>query len=147
MDKMNTMESVQPCSGSYSYKRDLLLNAWLMVAAVVYVISLFLLKHHPDWTPLTRGLVTLSPLIPGLLYVRSCLRFVRGLDELQRRIQLEAWLFASLGSLIVATVVNVLNASGVGLAGLDHGLSLWGTYILTFALWLVGTAVANCRYK
>ena len=93
------------------------------------------------------ALLTLTPLIPGLLYVRDCLRFIRGMDELQRRIQMEAWLFAALGSLIIGTIINTLNAQGVSLGGLAHGLSLWGTFALTFVLWLVGTALANCRYK
>jgi len=47
-----------------------------------------------------RGLVAVAPLIPGLLYVRSWLRFIRGLDELQRRIQLEAFPVAALGQLL-----------------------------------------------
>jgi hypothetical protein len=148
MDKPNLLESVlQPCSEHYSLKKDLRLNAWLMVAAAVYVAILALLKHHPEWSPLTRGLFSLTPLLPGVLYVRTCLRFIRGMDELQRRIQMEAWLFAALGSLFIGTIINTLNASGVSLGGLQHGLSLGGTLILTFALWLVGTAIANRRYK
>ncbi len=147
MNSPNTLESVQPCSGQYSLKKDLRLNAWFAVAALVYCVALWLLKHHPDWTPLTRALVTLSPMLPGALYVRVCLRFVRGMDELQRRIQLEAWLFAALSTLVIGTVINTLAANGVPLGELSHGLSLWGTFILTFALWLVGTALANCRYK
>jgi hypothetical protein len=147
MDKPNIMESVSPCSGQYSLKKDLRLNAWLVAAAVVYVAILELLKRHPDWSPLARGLLTLTPLIPGILNVRSGLRFIRGLDELQRRIQLEAWLFASLGALIIGTIINTLNANGVVLGELKHGLSLWGAFTLTFVLWLVGGAIANRRYK
>jgi hypothetical protein len=147
MDQPNLIESVVPCSGQYSLKKDLRLNAWLVAAAVVYVAILELLKRHPEWSPLARGLLTLTPLVPGVLYVRSCLRFIRSLDELQRRIQLEAWLFASLGALIIGTIINTLNANGVILGDLKHGLSLWGAFTLTFVLWLVGSALANCRYK
>ena len=147
MDKLNTIESVQPCSGQYSLKKDLRLNAWFAVAAAFYLTNLLFLKRHPEWSPLTRGLLALTPVIPGLLYVRTCLRFIRGMDELQRRIQTEAWLFAALGTLIIGAILNTLNASGVFLGELKHGLSLWGTFVLTFALWLVGTAVANRRYR
>lgn len=147
MNKPNTLESVQPCSGGYSLKTDLRLNAWLAVAAAVYVAILMLLKRHPEWSPLTRGSLMLVPLLPGLLYVRACLRFVRGMDELQRRIQMEAWLFAALGSLIIGTVINTLNASGLFLGGLNHGLTIGSAFILTFVLWIVGTIFANCRYK
>src|ERR1035438_1148574 len=114
MDNPNLLESVlQPCSDHYSFKKDLRLNAWMIVAAAVYVAILELLKRHPEWSPITRGLLALTPIIPGVLYVRTCLRFIRGMDELQRRIQTEAWLFAALGSLIIGTIINTLNANGV----------------------------------
>jgi hypothetical protein len=147
MDKPNTFESLQPGSGQYSLKKDLRLNAWLFVALGFYLAALALEKQHPEWTPLARALVALAPLLPGLLYVRACLRFVRGLDELQRRIQVEAWLFAALASLVVGTIVNTLNARGVALGELHHGVSLWGTSVLLFTFWLVGLGLANRRYK
>lgn len=147
MDKPNTIESVLPLSGEYSCKQDVRLSAWLFVATVNYVAVLLLLKYHSEWSPLTHGLLTLTPMLPGALYVRSCLRFIRGMDELQRRIQLEAWLFASLWTLVITTVINTLAANGVALGYLEHGLSLWGAFTLAFFLWLVGTAIARQRYK
>ena len=147
MNKPNTMESVEPHSGSYSWKQDLRLNAWLAVAAVAYMAVLFLLKHNATWSPLMRGLLTLTPLLPALLYVRSWMRFVRGLDELQRRIQTEAFLFAALGTVVVGVIVNALNASGVTVVLLDRGLDLGGVFFSMFTLWLVGTGLANARYK
>ncbi len=115
MDKPNTIESVLPGCGEYSLKKDLRLNAWLFVATATYVAILLLLKHHPEWHPLTRGLLALAPMLPGALYVRDCLRFIRGMDELQRRIQLEAWLFSSLWTLVIAVILNTLAAQGVAL--------------------------------
>jgi hypothetical protein len=147
MDKPNLCESYGPLPGPYSLKRDLRLNAWLMVATVTYLVGLYLMRKNPGWGPPTRALLTLAPLAPGMLYLRSCLRFIRGLDELQRRIQMEAWLFAALGSLIVVTVITTLNTNGVQWEALEGGLSPEGTFMLTFALWLVGTALANRRYK
>ena len=144
MDKPNTLD---PCSSNYSLKKDLRLNSWFMVATAAYLASLYLLKHHPDWSPITRALLSLAPLLPGLLYVRSWLRFIRGMDELQRRIQMEAWLFAALGSLVVVTVLSTLDANGIPMGYLQHGLSVAGTFSLTFVLWLAGTGIANCRYR
>jgi hypothetical protein len=120
---------------------------WLAVAMSVHLVGLFLLSRYSGWSPLPRGLLAVAPLIPGVLYLRSCLRFIRGLDELQRRIQLEALLFAALGTVIVGTAVNLLLAHGVALAGLDHGLGLIGNFTVMFVLWLVGGAIANCRYQ
>ena len=147
MDKPNTIESVQPLSGHYSCKKDLRLNAWLFVATAIYLVTLLLQRRHPEWSPLALGMLALTPLIPGMLYVRSCLRFIRGLDELQRRIQLEAWLFASLGTLIIGTVINTLNANGVTFGRLTHGLNLGGAFALTFVLWAVGNVIADRRYR
>ena len=147
MEKPNVMESVQPCSGQYSLKADLRLNAWLAVAGVVWVADLELLKRYPEWSPLLRGLLALVPLIPGLLYMRSCMRFVRGLDELQRRIQLDALIFAAMGTVMVGMAVNTLIAHEVPLGFLRHGLGIGESFVLLFFLWLVGSAVANRRYK
>jgi hypothetical protein len=147
MEKPNTFESIRPLSGQYSCITDLRLNAWLGVATLFYLAGVALVKFNPGLSPLAKALLTLTPLLPGLLYLRTCLRFIRGMDELQRRIQMEAWLFSALGTLIISTIVNTLNANGVTLGDLQHGLSLWGTFALAFALWLVGVAVANCRYK
>lgn len=146
MDKPNLMESLEPCSGRYSFKIDLRLNAWLGVAAAVHLTVLLLNHRHPDWDPLLRGALALVPLIPGLLYVLSWTRFIRGLDELQRRIQLEAFLFAAIGTVITGTAINILNAHDVPLPWLQHGLGLDETLMLMLLLWSVGWALAKCRY-
>ena len=147
MNNPNVMESVQPGSGQYSLKTDLRLNRWLLVAGVVWVADLALLKQHPEWSPLLKGVLALAPLIPGLFYVWTCVRFIRGLDELQRGVQLEAFLFAALGTVLVGAAINTLNTHGVSLGDLSHGLGLGATVMVMFTLWLVGGAIANCRYK
>ena len=147
MNKPNVMESVQPGSGQYSWKTDLRLNRWFFVATVVWVADLALLKQHPEWSSLLKGVLALAPLIPGLFYVWTCVRFIRGLDELQRGVQLEAFLFAALGTVIVGAAINTLSAHGVPLGDLSHGLGLGATVMVMFTLWLVGGAIANCRYK
>jgi len=147
MNQTNLIESYRPCSGSYSLKKDLRLNAWLAVSMAVYLTALFLVKRHPAWSPWSRGLLLLTPVLPVLLYLRAWIRLVRGLDELQRLIQLEAFLFAALGTLLVGFVVNTLGAAGVWREGLNHGLGLPEGCMAMFALWLAGGALANRRYR
>jgi hypothetical protein len=149
MDKPNLIESYEPCSGSYSLRKDLRLNAWLAVATVLYCAMLWLVKHHPDWSPLARGLLSLTPLLPGWFYVRTWMRLVGGMDELQRRIQLEAFLFAALGTVVVGATLSTLNASGFMPFGdwLSHGLGLGGAFIALLVLWPIGAAIAGSRYK
>lgn len=128
-------------------KQDLRLNAWLGVATVVYLAVLALLHQHREWNPLLRRSLALAPLLPGMLYVGSWMRFIRGLDELQRRIQLEAFLFAAMGPVIVGTAINILNAHEVQLGWLKHGLGLGGTLMAMLLFWSVGWALAKCRYQ
>lgn len=147
MNKPTELESIVRFSCEYSWKRDLRLNAWLAVAVMVHIAQLIVLKHAPDLTPGVRTMIALTPLAPGLLYVRDWIRFVRQLDELQRRVQVEAFLFAALGALILAAVIDTLNANGLTPLGLAHGLGLGGTYLIMCVLWGLGTVIANRRYR
>ena len=147
MDKPNIMESVEPGSGQYSLKADLRLNAWLLVAAVTHLIVLYPIERQSEWSPLSRGLLALVPLIPGLLYVRSWVRFIRGLDELQRRIQLESFLFAALATVILGAIASSLNAHGVPTGLLKHGLGLGASFMAMLCFWSIGWGIAKCRYK
>jgi hypothetical protein len=86
-------------------------------------------------------------LFPGLLYVRSWVRFIRGLDEFQRRIQLEAFLFSALSTAIVGAVIGSLNTHGIQTGFLRHGFGLGATFMALLFFWSVGWGVAKCRYK
>ena len=143
----NTLETLRPCSGLYSLRKDIKLNAWLAAAVATYTLDQLLAKWHPDWSVTTRAAMALAPLVPGLLYIRSWVRFVGGLDELQRRIQLEAWLFSVVGTVLTAIAVSTLNEAGVHLGELEHGLGMGWAFMVAFVFWLVGSAIANCRYK
>ena len=147
MSSPQIIESVTPCSGQYSWKKDLRLNVWLAVAVATYLIDLALLKFNPGGTPLGRGLCALAPIVPGLLYIRSWVQFIRGMDELQRRVQVEASLFAALSTVVVGAIIATLNGHGVSVLGARHGLGIGGAFMVLFPLWLVGWAFANRRFK
>lgn len=147
MNKPNLMESLDPCSGQYSWKTDFRLSFWLLVAALVHVIQSMVLKMQPEWDPAFRVMWTLAPLVPGLLYVRSWVRFIRGLDELQRRIQLEVFLFAALATVIIGAILSALNEQGVSTAWMKHGLGLGSSFMLMLVLWTAGWAFAKRRYQ
>jgi hypothetical protein len=146
MNKRNTMESVMPFSGQYSFKKDLRLSGWFIFAAATLVVIEYLLRHHPEWSLSWKVILSLSPLVPCLLYARSWLRFIRGLDEMQRRIQVEVWLFAAMGTVLVETIISVLNAKGVGVLS-NHGLGMGGTMVSMVVLWILGTVISNRRYR
>lgn len=147
MNKPESIESVLPLSGEYSLARDFRLNRWLLVAAVIYPLEVFLMKCIPEMPAFWRGVLAVAPLFPGLLYIRSWLRFIGGLDEFQRRLQLEAFLFAALGSLIIGAVAGSLAARGIPLGPLQHGLTLGGAFFTMIILWTARTLVLRARYK
>jgi hypothetical protein len=126
--------------------RSFQLNGWLLLVTVTFLVALYVGKHHPEWSPGWQITLALSPILPGLLYLRKGLQLLRGLDELQRRIQLEAWLFAALGTVVVSTIVNVFNAHGLVEQWAPHGLEVGATYMTMFILWGIGNMIANLRY-
>jgi len=150
MKNPNIQEGNEPQPDPTAVRRALRsfeLNAWLAVTTAVYAATLFLVRHHPDWSPWLKLTLTLTPILPGLLYLRNGLQMLQGMDELQRRIQLEGWLFAALGTVVVSTIINVVNLHGLGGDWLPHGLAVGGTYLTMFILWCAGVTIANCRYR
>src|SRR6476620_8664505 len=120
---------------------------WLAAATLTYLISLWLLKHHADWSPGARVAITLAPLLPGILYLRTLLKSFWQMDELQRRIQIEGFGFALIGTLVVMTAVNIFKAEGIALLNYPQGLGTGGVYMTMFILWSVGVSISTFRYR
>lgn len=147
MNTSNEIETKASCLSPRAIKQDFKNNAWLAVVTVTYLVTLFLVRDNPDWEPWLKVAVTLTPVIPGLLYLRKGLRLLKEKDELQRRIQLEAWLFAAIGTVVVSTILNVMNAHGMTWKNYPHGLEMGGTYLAMFFLWCVGISFSTRRYR
>ena len=130
-----------------NFKRAMKNNGWLFITTVTYLITLYLVRENQAWDPKVRVGVTLLPLLPGVVYLRVLWGTFKSLDELQRRIQLEAWAVALGGTVIVSTAMNVLNANGIGFENFPHGLQLGGAYMAVFIFWCVGVAEATARYR
>jgi hypothetical protein len=120
---------------------------WLAAATLVYLISLWLLKHHAEWSPGTRVAITLAPLLPGVLYLRNLLRSFWQMDELQRRIQIEGLGVALVGTVVVMTAMNICTAEGIRLVNYPRGLGIGGVYMTMFVLWSVGVSISSFRYR
>jgi hypothetical protein len=147
MNKPIFPESVQ-IGRHYSFRADLKLNAWALVAVVMALWSRIALHRDAEWGVPLRALASLSPLLPSLLYVRSIRRWLRGMDELQRRIQLEACLFATTGAVFVAAGFNLLSMAGVlQAARLQNGLGWEGMFATVIAFFVLGNLIINRRYR
>jgi hypothetical protein len=102
-------------------------------------VSIWLLKSH-EHSPL-RYLFAVLPVIPSAFAMRAAIRFFRGLDELQRRIQFEAIAFSFLGTCLISLNWGILQR-----AGLPHADVVWVTLVM-LALYCVGILIACRRYQ
>jgi hypothetical protein len=143
MMNKTTPESVQP-GRNYSFRADINLNGWAFVAVGLSFASRIVIRHHPDWSLWLRALVALSPLLPSLFYVRSIARWIRGMDELQQRIQLGACLIATTGTIFVVLGYNLLITQGIYL---PRGLDWEDTFASVILLYIFGSTIINRRYK
>ena len=106
---------------------------------VLVPVSIHLLKGH-EHTPLGYAIAFL-PIIPSALAVWAFMRMFRGLDELQRRIQLEAVAFSFL-----ATCLITLTWAFQQNAGLPRFDVSWVAPLLIL-LWGLGLGIAKRRYE
>jgi len=140
-------EAVRP-GRHYSFRADMKLNAWALVAVAAAWLARWWLQHHREWGVLLQSAVALTPLVPSLLYVRSIARWIGGMDELQRRIQLEACLFATTGTVFLATALSLLGSVGsLQSVRLQHGLGWEGTFAAIILLYILGNMVVGRRYR
>lgn len=146
-DKPFLPESVMP-GRNYSFRADCKLNAWAFVAALMAAFSRAWIHHHPEWSAPMRTGLALSPLLPSFFYARSVARWIRGMDEMQRRIQLEACLFATVGTIFVVTGMDLLHSNGIHLSPpLQNGPGWEGTFALVVLFFIAGNLVINRRYR
>ena len=111
-----------------------------MAGYVVVVFgSVWLLKHYPHspW----RYVLAVLPVVPAAFAMWAATRYFRGLDELQRRIQLEGLAFSFLATCLIALTWGFLQN-----AGLPHFDVIWVAPLLV-GLWGIGTRVAKRRYQ
>jgi hypothetical protein len=115
---------------------------WAMISyGLVLSASVLILKTIPDPDAPWRIPVALAPIVPAIYGLIAFVRFMGGMDELQRSIQLEGIAFGFGGTAILTFGYGFLQ--GVGFPTLN-----W-TFIfpLMIGLWGIGVAVAGRRYR
>ena len=145
-NKPNIPEELAP-GKHYSFQTEIKVNGWCWVAVLTsFVGECWLLPHHQDWPVASRTVVALVPLAAGLLWVWTVTRWVRGMDELHRRITMAACLFAAVATLFVVTTLHLLTIAGVLPAKFQASAGfviIW----LVVCFYILGQAVFNRRYK
>ena len=140
---------------SYSLRANLKANTWAFVAMLLSWAGDQLLSLPRDWTVVQRAIIVLVPLLVGLLWVRDFVRWVRGMDEMHRRLSMEACLFATGVTLFVVTVWHILDKAGVFQAGLhlarlhldSHFRTASFPISLVLAFYFLGYAIFKRRYQ
>lgn len=124
-------------SGGKRYLKEFLTS--MAGYTVMVPVSILILRGH-EHTALGYC-VALLPIVPSVFALWAFLRFFRGLDELQRRIQLEAVAFSFL-----ATCLITLTWAFQQNAGLPRFDVSWVAPLL-IGLWGIGVAIAKRRYE
>lgn len=122
-------------------------NREFLGAMAVYAIVVVLSFHVLDSieAPWLRVVVALLPVLPMAMAARAQLRFIRDCDELQRRIQLEAFSLASLLLTMGAFALGLLALADA--VRLDAGLALTMVLPAFVLLYSVCAAITGHRYR
>jgi hypothetical protein len=112
-------------------------------AMLAYVVVLFasiaLINANPD--ALWRYAVALAPVVPAFFALIAFVRFLGRMDELQRRIQLEA-----IGLSFGATAILTFAYGFLELVGFPHLSWIWILPLMVM-LWGLGGAIAAAHYR
>ena len=119
-----------------AYTRELGLAMAAYVIVVLVSIGLVGALDQPMKT-----LVALTPLIPATLALFAYLRFLSRMDELGRRIQLEALAFGFGAAGMLTFAYGFLENAGF------PQLSYIWVFPAMIALWGIGGAIASYRYR
>ncbi|MBX3045603.1 MAG: hypothetical protein KF698_01250 [Anaerolineales bacterium] len=112
--------------------------ALALYAALVAVVALVV---RQGWLPGWELVLSFLLLAPGLLLFRTLQRNTAAMDELQRRIQLEAFQMAYVGIFLLLVTETLLSIGGTP-------PSHPGTYIAFMAaMWLIGLGLARRKYE
>ncbi|MBV7336826.1 cytochrome P450 [Chloroflexi bacterium TSY] len=114
-------------------------SSMVIAYPIVLFTSITLLKQYPDaaWRPI----VAVAPVIPILFGLRAFLRALNQMDELQRRIQLNAIAFAAGATGMVTVTYGFLENAGF------PQLSWIWIFPMLIALWGISLPIVGRRYR
>ena len=136
---MNAVDT-RGCRNKSSMVRYLLesLGVFVIFFIVTFASIQWLKLAHPP-APWKYLIVTL-PVLPMLLFPLVVLRFIRTMDELQRRIRME-------GTVIAYVLVSTLALTGALMAGVGFPQLRWvHAWIAMPVCWVIGAFAAKMRW-
>jgi len=117
---------------------------WAFIgAAIAYAVTLplsIVLMREMDFGVLSMG-IALLPMIPVIFGVIVLVRMIDALDELERRVQLQALAISGMVTGLGTFAYSLLERTGL------PPLSLTWVLPILIALWGVGNFIARRRYR
>ena len=140
---------------SYSLRANLRVNIWAFVSMILSLAGDWWLGRHADWGASARSVIAMVPLLVSAFWVRDFGRWMQGMDELHRRLTLEACLFATVVTLFIVTAWHLLDQAGFFQAYFMPARLHLGTHFraasfpisLVVAFYFLGYAVIKRRYQ
>jgi hypothetical protein len=115
----------------------------VVVALGLYALALVLSIHwlHQDPGEPWKYFIAVLPVVPALWIPVAAIRYVRGMDELQKQIQLEALAFGFVSAAMLMLAYGFLQN-----AGLPEVSWIWVFPVMCICL-MAGQLVARRRYQ
>jgi hypothetical protein len=120
------------------YTRNFIITIGLYV--LLLPIAIGFVNILPDDDPL-RYIIILVPVLPLLATLVVFIRWLREVDEFQRKVQFEGFGFS-----MAVTIVITLTLGFLERAGFPKLDTFWVPVMMIF-LWGIGVAIANRRYR
>jgi len=141
---------------TYSWRRDNQVNGWLGVAAIISAFAdVIFLSAVSQWPPAARVGVVLAEFLALALWARSVTQWIRGMDELHRRITASVMLSAIGATFFCLLLWHRLNRAGLfdavfGKPKFSGGWDICTVchgFLLLVLFYGIAQAVFNRRYK
>lgn len=110
----NTPDQIWLGSKEYTWRTDWTVNGWLMIAALLSGASDIMFPGIvKEWPVAVQSLVAVLPFLALLLWARGLTQWIKGMDELHRRITASAVLFAVSATFFVIMLWHRLDVAGL----------------------------------
>lgn len=123
-------------------ERDPLCWISALVFGLFYCGAIFAFKLL-ELSPWMKWLVALAPITSFAIFIIAEIRIVRRLDEMQRRIQLEALAIAYPSAILFVFAIGILKKAGLVDLQIDQP-EVWAWIVLPY---FIGLVLARKRYR
>lgn len=140
----------------YSWRADWRVNGWLFAATLISAFADIIFPHITRQWPLeARVGIVLAEFLTIALWARSLARWIRGMDEMHRRITVSAVLFSICATFFSLMLWHRLDAAGLFnlIFGAPKGGGSWDIctvghgFLLLTLFYFLGHTNFNRRYQ